>query len=199
MYVWNRKLWTGSLQVKATGFDGIIQTFVPVSPFSTVGREVPFYPTGFSKVWELCTRYNLSLRAQPTQSAEEPNYAPRFNEPCHTLSHPPRPLSSSPPGLLSPAVRSTSSVFPVGVLLGVVSPPLAQKPCSAGLWGGCGTNLPLLLEPGSTPTALPGTAGLCNPCLIHGQFFFMERSCALGSGLKSTKFCQGICCQGFLQ
>lgn len=96
--------------------------------FSRAGAEVLFHPTGFSKVWELCTRYNLSLRAQPTQSAEDPNYAPCFNEPCNTLSHPPRPISSFPAGLLSPAASPTSSVFPVGVLLGVVTPPLAQSP-----------------------------------------------------------------------
>lgn len=58
--------------------------------FSRAGTQIPFHPPGFSKVWELCVRYNLSLRAQPTQSAEEPNYAACFNE----LSHP---VTPSPP------------------------------------------------------------------------------------------------------
>lgn len=145
--------WTGSLQVKASGFDGIIILCL-YHLFSRAGTEVPFHPTGFSKVWELCTRYNLSLRAQPTQSAEEPNYAPCFNEPCHTLSHPPRPISPFPAGLLSPAASSTSSVFPAGAVLGVVTPP-AQL--------GCGEDVrqtSLLSDPGSAPQALPGTAGL---------------------------------------
>lgn len=156
--------------------------------FSGAGTQVPFHPTGFSKVWELCRRYNLSLRAQPTQSAEEPNYALALTS-RHTLSHPPRPISCFPAGLLSRAVRWTSSVFPVGALLGVVTPPLAQNPVQLGCGEDVGQSSPLL-DPWSAPAALPGTAGLWNPCLIHRQFF-VESSCALGSALKSTKILPG--------
>lgn len=113
---------------------------------------------GFCNILELCTRYNLSLRAQPTQSTEKPNYTPCSNEPCDTLSRLPCPLSSLSVLHVSPPVSLGSSLFSIEALLGVVVCPLIHKPFSSVLRRGCGRSLALMLDP-----------GLCSPCLTTGQ------------------------------
>lgn len=167
--------------------------------FSRAGTKIPFHPTGFSKVWESCLRYHLSLRAQPTQSAAEPNYAPCFNELCHTLSHPPRPISSFPAGLLSPAVRSSSSLFAVGALLGVVTPPSTRPgPCSAGLWGEM-WDKPHSCE---TPALLLQHSQRQLGCAAHASFTdssSRKEVLLFGLVLNPPNSTRGIRCQNFSQ
>lgn len=130
---------------------------------------------GFCNVWELCMRYNLSLRAQPTQSKENSNYTPCFNELCDTLSHLPCPLSSLSVPHLSPPVSLGSSLFSIEALLGVVGCPVIHKPFSSVVWRGRGRSLALL------PLPFHRTAhGLWKLHPFHRYLsFFMEGSCTL--------------------